>query len=142
MDPVRIGQVGPDVPLRALGVVVWPMEDQEADDALAAAAMRAAADPQVQRVFVCTPDKDLAQCVRADRIVQFDRRRRIVRDEAGVWEKFGVGPEYILVNLSVEFADEAAADDIETAIAHLDAAIKREYPRVKRVFVEAEARRR
>jgi 5'-3' exonuclease len=57
--------------------------------------MRAAADPQVQRVFVCTPDKDLAQCVRADRIVQFDRRRRIVRDEAGVWEKFGVGPESI-----------------------------------------------
>jgi 5'-3' exonuclease len=81
--------------LRALGVVVWPMDDQEADDGLAAAAHRAAADPRVERVFVCTPDKDLAQCVRGDRVVQFDRRRRILRNERGVHEKFGVGPESI-----------------------------------------------
>ena len=81
--------------LRALGVTVWAMVEQEADDALAAAARRATADPRVGRVFICTPDKDLAQCVRGDRVVQMDRRNRSIRDEAGVWEKFGVGPESI-----------------------------------------------
>lgn len=81
--------------LRALGVVVWPMVDQEADDGLAAAAMRASAVPEVQRVFICTPDKDLAQCVRGDSIVQFDRRQEIMRDEQGIVEKFGVLPTSI-----------------------------------------------
>ncbi len=81
--------------LRALGVVVWPMIEQEADDALAAAAKRAAADTKVNRVFICTPDKDLAQCVRGDRVVQFDRRRRVVRGEQGVRQTFGVGPQSI-----------------------------------------------
>lgn len=81
--------------LRAMGVVTWAMVDQEADDALAAAAARAAADPRVERVFICTPDKDLAQCVRGDRVVQFDRRNRALRNEAGVVEKFGVGPASI-----------------------------------------------
>jgi 5'-3' exonuclease len=81
--------------LRSLGVVVWPMVEQEADDGLAAAAARAAADDAVGRVFICTPDKDLAQCVRGDRVVQLDRRRRVVRNERGVQEKFGVGPASI-----------------------------------------------
>ncbi len=81
--------------LRAFGVVTWAMVDQEADDALAAAAAKAAADPRVERVFICTPDKDLAQSVRGDRIVQFDRRNRALRNEAGVHEKFGVGPASI-----------------------------------------------
>lgn len=81
--------------LVAMGVTVWPMVDQEADDALAAAAAIADADPRVDRVFVCTPDKDLAQCVRGTRVVQFDRRQRVIRDEAGVREKFGVSPESI-----------------------------------------------
>lgn len=81
--------------LRAFGVVTWAMVDQEADDALAAAATKAAADPRVERVFICTPDKDLAQCVRGDRVVQFDRRNRALRNEAGVVEKFGVGPASI-----------------------------------------------
>ncbi|MCI0452463.1 MAG: flap endonuclease [Candidatus Latescibacteria bacterium] len=81
--------------LRALGVTVWAMVDQEADDALAAAAHRAAEDARVERVFICTPDKDLAQCVRGDCVVQLDRRRAIVRDEASVREKFSVGPESI-----------------------------------------------
>jgi 5'-3' exonuclease len=71
------------------------MVEFEADDALAAAAAMAAADTRVERVIVCTPDKDLAQCVRADRIVQLDRRTRELRDEAGVHEKFGVGPASI-----------------------------------------------
>jgi 5'-3' exonuclease len=81
--------------LRAAGVVVWPMVEVEADDALAAAAVAAANDPRVECVYICTPDKDLAQCVRGTRIVQMDRRTRTVRDEAGVVAKFGVRPESI-----------------------------------------------
>jgi 5'-3' exonuclease len=81
--------------LMALGVVVWPMIDFEADDALAAAAAKAAEDARVERVIICTPDKDLAQSVRGTRIVQFDRRARAMRDEAGVVAKFGVKPESI-----------------------------------------------
>jgi 5'-3' exonuclease len=81
--------------LTAMGVVVWPMAEFEADDALAAAAVRAAADPRVERVVICTPDKDLAQCVRGTRIVQLNRRTRITIDEAGVVAKFGVPPTSI-----------------------------------------------
>jgi 5'-3' exonuclease len=81
--------------LVAAGVATWPMVEFEADDALAAAASAAARDPRVERVVICTPDKDLAQCVRGARIVQMDRRRRIVRDEAGIVEKFGVPPASI-----------------------------------------------
>lgn len=78
------------------GFAVWPMVEFEADDGLAAGAAMAAADPRVDRVFICTPDKDLAQCVSADgRVVQFDRRKRLLIDEAGVIEKFGVAPESI-----------------------------------------------
>jgi 5'-3' exonuclease len=81
--------------LDALGVVVWPMIEYEADDALASAAAIAAADPRVDRVLVCTPDKDLAQTVRGTRVVQMDRRARTIRDEAGVVAKFGVPPSAI-----------------------------------------------
>ena len=81
--------------LTALGVAVWPMVDFEADDALAAAAAKAAEDTRVERVIICTPDKDLAQAVRGTRVVQFDRRARTMRDEAGVVAKFGVRPESI-----------------------------------------------
>jgi 5'-3' exonuclease len=81
--------------LTALGVTVWPMVEFEADDALAAAAAKAEADPRVERVFICTPDKDLAQSVRGGRVVQMDRRARTVRNEAGVIEKFGVPPASI-----------------------------------------------
>jgi len=96
IDPVLYAQFEPlEEALRALGVVVWPMVEFEADDALAAAAVVAAADARVDQVLVCTPDKDLAQCVRGDRIVQLDRRTREVRDEAGVRRKFGVPPESI-----------------------------------------------
>ena len=78
--------------LVAFGVTVWPMVEFEADDALAAAAVKAAADPRVTQVRICTPDKDLAQCVSGTRIVQEDRMRRSIRDEAGVIAKFGVPP--------------------------------------------------
>lgn len=81
--------------LSALGVVVWPMVEFEADDALASAAQLAAADARVERVLVCTPDKDLAQTVRGTHVVQMDRRARTVRDEAGVVAKFGVLPASI-----------------------------------------------
>jgi 5'-3' exonuclease len=81
--------------LVALGVRVWPMIEFEADDALAAAAARAAEDSSVGRVLICTPDKDLAQCVRGDRIVQLNRRTNVVMDEAGVVKKFGVLPQSI-----------------------------------------------
>lgn len=81
--------------LSALGVAVWPMVEFEADDALAAAAAAAAADPRVDRVFICTPDKDLAQSVRGSRVVQMNRRARTIRDEAGVIARFGVLPTSI-----------------------------------------------
>jgi 5'-3' exonuclease len=81
--------------LSALGIVVWPMVEFEADDALAAAATAAANDARVERVVICTPDKDLAQCVRGARIVQLDRRKNIIRDEAGVLARFGVMPASI-----------------------------------------------
>jgi 5'-3' exonuclease len=81
--------------LEAMGVVVWPMVELEADDALAGAASSLSRFPQVSRVYICTPDKDLAQCVRDDRVVQLDRRARQVRNEAGVREKFGVAPKSI-----------------------------------------------
>src|SRR5262244_3868611 len=81
--------------LTALGVAVWPMVEFEADDALAAAAATAAEDERVERVIICTPDKDLAQSVRGTRVVQFDRRSRTMRDEAGVVAKYGVRPESI-----------------------------------------------
>ncbi|HEV8395185.1 MAG TPA: 5'-3' exonuclease H3TH domain-containing protein [Vicinamibacterales bacterium] len=81
--------------LTSMGVAVWPMVEFEADDALAAAAVRAAADPRVDRVVICTPDKDLAQCVHGTRIVQLNRRTRTTMDEAGVVAKFGVPPASI-----------------------------------------------
>ncbi len=82
--------------LRVAGFAVFAMVDHEADDALASAAVAAAADPRVERAIICTPDKDLGQCVSADgRIVQYDRRQQLLIDRAAVIEKFGVGPESI-----------------------------------------------
>jgi 5'-3' exonuclease len=81
--------------LEALGVVVWPMVELEADDALGTAASVVADDATVDRVIICTPDKDLAQCVVGKRVVQLDRRKGVVTDEDGVWAKFGVAPRSI-----------------------------------------------
>ena len=78
--------------LSAAGIVVWPMVEFEADDALAAAAVAAARDARVERVIICTPDKDLAQCVRGARVVQLNRRTRLTLDESAVVQKFGVSP--------------------------------------------------
>lgn len=96
VDPVLYGQFGLlEEALSAAGFTVWAMVDFEADDALGAAARVAAADPSVERALICTPDKDLAQCVSDPKVVQFDRRAGVVRDEAAVLDKFGVPPESI-----------------------------------------------
>jgi 5'-3' exonuclease len=87
--------------LEAMGVVVWPMVYFEADDALASAAAKGACDDRVRQVIICTPDKDLGQCVVGTRVVQLDRRRDILRDEAGVVAKFGVKPQSIPDYLAV-----------------------------------------
>jgi 5'-3' exonuclease len=81
--------------LAAMGIIVWPMEALEADDALASAARLAAADPRVQKVSIWSPDKDLAQCVREDRVVQVDRRGKKILDAAAIEAKFGVPPQHI-----------------------------------------------
>jgi len=81
--------------LSAMGVAVWPMVDLEADDALASAAEIASKDARVEKICIWTPDKDLSQCVRGDRVVQVDRRTGVVRDASGVRAKFGVEPELI-----------------------------------------------
>lgn len=96
IDPALLAQFHPlEEALEALGIVVWKAVKHEADDALASAAGRAAGDARVEQVFICTPDKDLAQMVDDRRIVQFDRRAGIVRDADGVRERFGVAPSSI-----------------------------------------------
>src|SRR6266403_4152607 len=96
IEPVLRSQFTPlEEALAAMGVVVWPMVELEADDALASAAYLAARDDRVERVCIWTPDKDLAQCVRGERVVQVDRRSQKIRTAAGVREKFGVEPALI-----------------------------------------------
>jgi 5'-3' exonuclease len=96
IDPALWAQFQPlENALDAMGIVVWPMVELEADDALASAAALAAADPRVEKVCIWTPDKDLAQCVRGDRVVQVDRKSKAIRDADAVHKKFGVIPELI-----------------------------------------------
>lgn len=96
VEPALLAQFEPlEDALRAMGVTVWAMVELEADDALATAAEIASQDPRVEQICIWTPDKDLSQCVRGDRIVQVDRRSNAVRNAAGVRAKFGVGPELI-----------------------------------------------
>ena len=96
IEPALLAQFHPlEEALEAMGVAVWPMVELEADDALASAARIADADGRVDKVAIWTPDKDLAQCVREDRVVQIDRRSKKIRDAAGVREKFGVDPAHI-----------------------------------------------
>jgi len=96
MDPAILDQFGPlELALQAIGVATFPMVEYEADDGMASIAAVAAADDRVGRVLLCTPDKDLAQCVRAGRVVQFDRRNNKILDVDDVVEKYGVRPESI-----------------------------------------------
>ncbi|HWW29662.1 MAG TPA: 5'-3' exonuclease H3TH domain-containing protein [Steroidobacteraceae bacterium] len=96
IEPALWAQFHPlESALTAMGVVVWPMIELEADDALASAAAIAAKNKRVEKVCIWTPDKDLAQCVRGDRVVQVDRKGKVIRDADGVLKKFGVNPELI-----------------------------------------------
>jgi 5'-3' exonuclease len=96
IEPDLLAQFHPlEHALRAMGVTVWAMTDLEADDALASGAALAANDTRVEQVLICTPDKDVAQCVTDKHVVQFDRRKRELRDEAGVVKRFGVTPASI-----------------------------------------------
>jgi 5'-3' exonuclease len=96
VEPALLAQFHPlEDALKAMGVTVWPMTELEADDALASAARLAAEDERVQKVCIWTPDKDLAQCVSGERVVQVDRKTKTIRDAAGVREKFGVEPALI-----------------------------------------------
>jgi 5'-3' exonuclease len=96
IEPALLAQFHPlEEALFAMGVTVWPMIELEADDALASAARIASEDARVEKVCIWTPDKDLAQCVRGDRVVQVDRRTKNIRDAEGVRQKFGVGPSLI-----------------------------------------------
>lgn len=96
IEPVLFAQFHPlENALKSMGVVTWPMVDLEADDALASAAFLAALDPEVEKVCIWTPDKDLSQCVVEDRVVQVDRKSGQIRDEQGVRAKFGVSPAFI-----------------------------------------------
>ena len=141
--------------LQSLGVLVWPMIEFEADDALASAAAKAAKDKRVRRVIICTPDKDLSQCVVASRVVQLDRRRESLRDEAGVIAKFGIKPcsipDYLAVvgdsadgfpGIAGWGAKAAAAvfsqyphlEDIPKDWQHWDASLRRARPLAETLF--------
>jgi 5'-3' exonuclease len=132
IEPALLAQFHPlEDALRGLGVVVWAMEEFEADDALASAAHAAAANAAVAQVVICTPDKDLSQCVRGERVVQLDRRKREQRDERGVIARFGVGPASIPDYLALvgDSADgfpgvpgwgEKAASTVLAQYAHLE----------------------
>ncbi len=96
IEPALLAQFHPlEDALREMGVRVWPMRELEADDGLASGTARAARDPRVDVVYICTPDKDLSQCVKGDRVVQWDRRKGEIRNEQGVRKKFGVPPASI-----------------------------------------------
>jgi 5'-3' exonuclease len=102
VDPALMAQFPvAEAAIEALGIVLWPMVEFEADDAIAAATERFATDPRVERVVICTPDKDMAQCVRGERVVLWDRRRDIVYDAAGVLAKWGVPPASVADRLAL-----------------------------------------
>ena len=117
--------------LQAMGVMVWPMTYFEADDALASAAAKSAQDPRVTQVLICSPDKDLSQCVVGTRVVQVDRRREITRDEAGVVAKFGVGPQSIPDYLAVTGDSADGYPGIAGWGAKAAAAVLSRYPHIE-----------
>ena len=140
LDPEILRQFQPlEEALEALGLVVWKTVRYEADDALASAALCAAADRRVEQVFVCTPDKDLAQVVDGSRIVQFDRRSGAVRDEEGVREKFGVGPRSIPDYLALTGDAADGFPGVKGWGAKSAAAVLARYPRLEDVPEDAAA---
>lgn len=135
MDPAILAQFPIlEEALRALGLVVWPMVENEADDALASAAARWADDPRVERIVICSPDKDLAQCVREDgRVICFDRRKGLPLDADGVRERFGVSPAAIpdLLALMGDSADGYPGLPGWGAVSA--ATVLRRYPRIEEI---------
>ena len=117
--------------LQAMGVLVWPMVEFEADDALASAAAKATQEERVEQVIICTPDKDLSQCVVGSRVVQLDRRRELFRDEAGVVAKFGVGPKSIPDYLAVVGDSSDGYPGIEGWAAKAAALVFSQYPHLE-----------
>ena len=140
IDPALFSQFHPlEEALEALGVVVWKTVKHEADDALASAAKRAAADPRVRRVTICTPDKDLAQMVDGSRIVQFDRRAGKVRDADGVREKFGIPPESIPDYLALVGDSADGFPGVRGWGAKSAAAVLAQYPHLEDIPPDAAA---
>jgi 5'-3' exonuclease len=123
---------------KALGMVVWPMVEFEADDALASAADRWADDPRVDQVLICSPDKDLGQCVRGQKVVLVDRRRQEVYDEARIVEKFGVGPAAIPDLLALVGDEADGIPGIPRWGMKSAAAVLAEYGHIDRVPDDAE----
>jgi 5'-3' exonuclease len=119
--------------LQSMGVLVWPMIEFEADDALASAAAKAAKDKRVRQVIICTPDKDLSQCVVGSRVVQLDRRRESLRDEAGVIAKFGIKPSSIPDYLAVVGDTADGYPGIAGWGAKAAAAVFSQYPHLENV---------
>ena len=117
--------------IEALGLVLWPMVEFEADDAIAAACRRFAADPSVERIFICTPDKDMAQLVEGERVVLLDRRRRITYDEAGVLAKWGVAPASIPDFLALVGDSSDGYPGLPGWGAKSAAAVLRRYPSIE-----------
>jgi 5'-3' exonuclease len=132
VDPVLLSQFPIlEKALQSMGVLVWPMTEFEADDALASAAARAAKDRRARRVVICTPDKDLSQCVVGSRVVQLDRRRESLRDEAGVVAKFGVKPTSIPDYLAVVGDSADGYPGISGWGAKAAAAVLSQYPHLE-----------
>src|SRR5579863_4297824 len=119
--------------LQSMGLMVWPMTYFEADDALASAAAKSAQDSRVTQVLICTPDKDLSQCVVGSRVVQVDRRRDITRDETGVVAKFGVAPQSIPDYLAVTRDSADGYPGIAGWGAKAAAAVLSGYPRLESI---------
>ena len=134
IDPVLWSQFHPlEDGLAAMGVVVWPMVELEADDALASAAWLARSNTQVEKICIWTPDKDLAQCVVESRVVQIDGRRRVIRDQAGVQAKFGVLPASIPDYLALVGDSADGYPGISGFGAKSAAAILRRFGRIEEI---------
>jgi 5'-3' exonuclease len=123
--------------LQALGVKLWAMVELEADDALAAAALRAEQNPVVQRVYICSPDKDLGQCVRGESVIQLERRTGKVIDEAGVIAKFGVGPDSIPDYLALVGDSADGYPGLPGWGAHSTATVLRRYRHLEAIPLQA-----
>jgi len=119
--------------LQSMGVLVWPMIEFEADDALASAAAKSAQDDRVRQVVICTPDKDLSQCVVGSRVVQLDRRRETLRDEAGVIAKFGIKPSSIPDYLAVVGDSADGYPGVAGWGAKAAAAVFSQYPHLEEI---------